>query len=137
MTEINKIGILGGGNLGRAIARGLVASGSFDPGHVAITRRRWELLADLDDEGFFTHRDNRSAVEGADVVILCVQPQQMEALLDGVASALVPGKHVVISTATGVTRCMPRLAQRTRSSRLPVSPARSKPHRNEATCSMP
>ena len=103
MTEINRIGILGGGNLGRSIARGLVTSGSFDPGDVAITRRRWELLDDLAEEGYFATSDNRSVVEGAEVVILCVQPQQMEGLLEDVASALDPGKHVVISTATGVS----------------------------------
>lgn len=103
MTEINRVGILGGGNLGRAIAKGLAASGSFDPDNVAITRRRLEMLNDLSDEGFFTHSDNRTVVAGADVVILCVQPQQMEDLLEGVASALDPGKHVVISTATGVS----------------------------------
>ena len=97
------MGILGGGNLGRAIARGLATSGSFDPGDVAITRRRVELLDDLAEEGFVTRRDNRAVVEGADVVILCVQPQQMEDLLEGVASALDAGKHVVISTATGVS----------------------------------
>ncbi|MCY4398158.1 MAG: pyrroline-5-carboxylate reductase [Gemmatimonadetes bacterium] len=103
MTEINKVAILGGGNLGRAIARGLVTSGAVSPGKVAITRRQVELLDDLVDEGFLARSDNRGAAMGADVVIVSVQPQQMEDLLDVVAPVLDAGKQVVISTATGVS----------------------------------
>ena len=103
MTEINKVAVLGGGNLGTAIARGFAASGFVDPQNVAITRRRTELLEDLSAEGFSTLADNRDAVDGADVVILCVQPQQMEDLLDVVAPALDARWQVVVSTATGVS----------------------------------
>ncbi len=103
MTEINKVAVLGGGNLGTAIARGFAASGFVDPRNVAITRRRTELLDDLSAEGFSALADNRDAVDGADVVILCVQPQQMEDLLDVVAPALDARRQVVVSTATGVS----------------------------------
>lgn len=102
MTEINKVAILGGGNLGTAIARGFATSGFVEPGNVAITRRRLRLLGNLSAEGFHTLSDNREAVNGADVVVLCVQPQQMEELLDGVAPTLDARRQVVISTATAV-----------------------------------
>lgn len=103
MTEINKVAILGGGNLGSAIARGFATSGFVKPGNVAITRRRVALLDSLSADGFHTLSDNREAVNGADVVILCVQPQQMENLLDGVARTLDGRRQVVISTATAVS----------------------------------
>ena len=103
MRAVNKVAILGGGNLGGAIARGFAASGFVAPGHVAVTRRRGELLGDLAAEGFRTLSDNRAAVDGADVVILCVQPQQMEELLEGVGPALDARGQVVISTATGMS----------------------------------
>ena len=103
MTEINKVAILGGGNLGTAIARGFTTSGFVQPGNVAITRRRLKFLGNLSAEGFHTLSDNREAVTGADVVILCVQPQQMEELLDGVAPTLDGSRQVVISTATAVS----------------------------------
>ena len=103
MTDINRVAILGGGNLGSAIARGFATSGFVQPGSVAITRRRAELLGDLSADGFHTLSDNRQAVNSADVVILCVQPQQMEELLDGVAPALDARGQVVISTATAVS----------------------------------
>lgn len=101
-TRIDRVAILGGGNLGGAIARGFAASGFVEAGNVAVTRRRVELLEDLAAEGFRTLSDNREAIDGADVVILCVQPQQMEDLLEGVAPTLDTRKQVVISTATGV-----------------------------------
>ena len=103
MTEINKVAILGGGNLGSAIARGFATSGFVEPGNVAITRRRLRLLGNLSADGFDTLSDNRKAVNGADVVILCVQPQQMEELLDAVAPTLDSRRQVVISTATAVS----------------------------------
>ncbi len=103
MTEINKVAILGGGNLGTAIARGFATSGFVQPGNVAITRRRLKFLGNLSAEGFHTLSDNREAVNGADVVILCVQPQQMEELLDGVAPTLDARRQVVVSTATAVS----------------------------------
>ncbi|MDE2751973.1 MAG: pyrroline-5-carboxylate reductase [Gemmatimonadota bacterium] len=102
MIQIDRVAILGGGNLGGAIARGFAASGFVEAGNVAVTRRRVELLEDLAAEGFRTLSDNREAIDGADVVILCVQPQQMEDLLEGVAPTLHTRKQVVISTATGV-----------------------------------
>ena len=103
MTRIDRVAILGGGNLGGAIARGFATSRFVEPGNVAVTRRRVELLADLAAEGFYTLADNREAIDGANVVILCVQPQQMEDLLDGVAPTLDARRQVVISTATGVS----------------------------------
>ena len=42
---INKIGIIGGGNLGMAIAEGLIQSGYITPGHILITRRSLESTA--------------------------------------------------------------------------------------------
>ena len=102
MKRVDRVAILGGGNLGRAIARGFATSGFVEPGNVAITRRRAELLDDLSAEGFRTLSDNGEAVKDADVVILCVQPQQMEELLDVVAPGL-DDSQVVISTATGVS----------------------------------
>ena len=103
MKRVDRVSILGGGNLGRAIARGFATSGFVEPGNVAITKRRAELLDDLSAEGFRTLSGNGEAVKNADVVILCVQPQQMEDLLDVVAPGLDADSQVVISTATGVS----------------------------------
>ena len=46
------LAILGGGNLGQALARGLVRSGTLQPEQIHVTRRRPDALEDLAAEGF-------------------------------------------------------------------------------------
>ena len=40
------IAIIGGGNLGRAIAEGLISDKFYDPAYITVTRRQTEKLAD-------------------------------------------------------------------------------------------
>ncbi|HSR42897.1 MAG TPA: pyrroline-5-carboxylate reductase [Longimicrobiales bacterium] len=103
MTGSTRIAVLGGGNLGRALARGWVESGRFEPSDVTVTRRSVGKLADLADEGMTVTSDNAGAVEGATTVVVAVQPQQVEGLLDAVRDSLEPGRHRVVSVATGVS----------------------------------
>jgi pyrroline-5-carboxylate reductase len=71
-----KIAIIGGGNLGTAIAEGLLISGEVDPSQLAITRRRSELLSGLQTMGVSTGSDNIGAVKEADIVLIAVKPYQ-------------------------------------------------------------
>lgn len=102
-TETDAIAILGGGNLGTAVAEGLLASGLVAPDRIAVTRRRVDLLSGLADRGVTTLRDNREAVRGANVVVVCVQPQQLDALLDEIAPELDAGEQMLVSTVSGAT----------------------------------
>lgn len=103
MTDGTRIAIIGGGNLGVCIARGLVSSGRFAPTAISITRRRPELLAELAAEGFQVGADNGAAAGAADVLFLCVQPQQLDGVLAELASDLSPGRQMVVSTVSGVS----------------------------------
>jgi len=103
MNSTTQIAILGGGNIGTAIARGLIASGRYAPGQIIITRRRSQLLNPLGRLGFVILTDNPEAVRRAEVVIIAVTPQQLGALLQEIRSALVPARHTVISVVTGVS----------------------------------
>lgn len=102
-SEFEGITILGAGNLGTAIAEGLLASDLFDPEQIVVTRRRVDLLSDLADEGIRTTSDNREAIRGAGIVLVCVQPQQLDTLLDEIAPELEPDVQVVVSTVSGAT----------------------------------
>jgi pyrroline-5-carboxylate reductase len=97
------VAILGAGNLGTAIAEGLLGAGLYEPGQMAVTRRRADLLAPLADRGVRTTSDNRDALSAAGIVLVCVQPQQLDVLLDEVASVLDPDTQMVISTVSGAT----------------------------------
>ncbi|MEJ2548921.1 MAG: NAD(P)-binding domain-containing protein, partial [Gemmatimonadota bacterium] len=69
MYRTERIAIIGGGNLGRCIASGLVSAGIVSPPAVTITRRRPGLLSDLRSQGFETGDDNRRAVADSDVIL--------------------------------------------------------------------
>jgi len=96
------IAILGGGNLGQAIAKGLVNSGKYTPAQIIVTRRHPGAIQSLAEAGYRVQSDNRDAVRSAGTIIISVQPQQMVALLKDIRDDLDPGQHAVLSTITGV-----------------------------------
>jgi len=101
--ESGGVAILGAGNLGCAIARGVVRSGFRAPGKVSLVRRTVEELDDFLSQGFGVGTSNLEAVASARIVILAVLPRQVPEVLQEVAPILDPKKHLVVSTATGVT----------------------------------
>jgi len=97
-----KICILGGGNIGQAMAKGFVASGQISVKQIIITRRKLHLLESLTKQGFVTQVDNCDAIHKSEIVIIAVQPQQLKNLLSEISSKLNPKKHMIISVVSGV-----------------------------------
>jgi pyrroline-5-carboxylate reductase len=106
----SSVAILGVGNLGRALAVGWTARGPHRPERVRLTRRRSEKLSDLAELGHPVGTDNVEAVERSDLVVIAVQPQQIDGLLDEISEALDPKRHRVISLVSGVS--IARIRQR-------------------------
>ncbi len=100
---MKKTAILGGGNIGRAITNGMLKSGRWEPGQIFLTRRNDGLLEDLRREGVRTGSDNREAVRQSEIIILAVQPRQMNMLMNDIREMIKPGKHLVISVISAVT----------------------------------
>jgi pyrroline-5-carboxylate reductase len=96
-----KITIIGGGNLGSSIAKGLVDAGK-KPCDITITRRQTEKLSDLKKSGIKVNSDNISAIKNADVIILCVLPQKVNEVLEEIKSS-VQKNQLIISTVSGIT----------------------------------
>lgn len=96
------VAILGGGNLGRALAVGWTERGPYRPESVCLTRRRPEKLADLAERGHPVGSDNLEAVRRSDVVLFAVQPQQIDGLLDEISEVLDPARHRLVSVVSGV-----------------------------------
>lgn len=101
--EFGPVAILGGGNVGQALARGLLATGRFRATDITLTRRHVDKLAELAGTGLRVSADNRAAVRNARHVVIAVQPRQLDALLTEIRDMLVPGSHTLISVVTGVT----------------------------------
>lgn len=95
-----RIAIIGGGNLGTAIATGLAAAGVLAPEQIAITRRTVRLLDGLKRAGFQVGSDNKQAVRDARIVFVTVRPEQLDGVLDDLAPALRPDSQVLVSTVS-------------------------------------
>jgi pyrroline-5-carboxylate reductase len=103
MDSNTKIAILGTGNIGTSIASGLLASGSLAPENIILTRRKTHLLESFNKQKVQVSNDNIQAVKQSKVIIIAVEPQQINTLLDQISPAIDPGEHIVISIVTGVT----------------------------------
>ncbi len=95
-----KIASLGAGRMAGALVRGLVNAGVCAPAEVAVA----DVVAEARDYlaakvGGRAHATNAEAVREADVVLLCVKPNDVAAALDACGDALA-GK-LLISIATG------------------------------------
>ncbi len=97
-----KIAIIGGGNLGAAIADGLIMSEFSRPVEISITRRNLAPLSRFAERGCMVHSDNKKAVRDAEVIILAVKPYNYADIIKEIKPVLNPKKHVVVSVITGV-----------------------------------
>ncbi len=101
MKSIASIAILGAGNIGTAIARGLVKSNRLPADKITLTRRHAEKLKSLEAEGFSTTTDNHAAVVASDLIVVAVEPGQLDDLLKTICPALDPGRHTLVSVVSG------------------------------------
>jgi pyrroline-5-carboxylate reductase len=97
----NKIAIIGGGNLGTAIAEGLIASGFSKPADIIVTKRNTATLKGLQEKGIAVSSDNNEAVKKSGIVILAVKPFQVKEVLLSIEDDL-SEDHILISVITGV-----------------------------------
>ena len=95
---MSEIAILGAGNIGVAIARGLTRAQHCEAEQLILTRRHPREI-----EGFAVQTDNRAAVQRADTVVVAVQPQQLDGLLDEIKGDLDADRHVVLSVVSGAS----------------------------------
>jgi pyrroline-5-carboxylate reductase len=90
-----KIAILGGGNIGKAIAKGLLASGKYPAESLMVTDLSLRYLDDLKEEGINVTTDNNKAVRESNIVILCVQPTQIKDLIAEIKESIDPEKQII------------------------------------------
>lgn len=96
------IAILGSGNIGLSLAKGLVKANYVNADQICLTRRNIDFLGDFAAQGFKVTSDNAAAVADADIIVLAVLPQQLNQLLEQIKAEVNPQFHVLISVASGV-----------------------------------
>ncbi|MBI5543889.1 MAG: pyrroline-5-carboxylate reductase [Deltaproteobacteria bacterium] len=94
--------IIGAGNMGEAMIRGLLRAGTCKATDIIATDPRSEQLEQMQKVfGVEVTRDNLAAARSADVIFLSVKPQIMNKVLGQVGPAVDQSK-LVISIAAGV-----------------------------------
>lgn len=101
---MDQIGVIGAGNMGSALIRGLVASNKAKAENLVVFDVDGAKLDLLERELGIKRAESMEATIGpdTDVVILAVKPQNMSEVLDAVADR-VHGRLLVISIAAGVS----------------------------------
>ena len=94
-----KLAIIGVGNLGLSIAKGILHSNGATS--MYLTKRNLSGIQDFEKYGNVTvTSDNKEAVQKSDILIFAVQPAHFAQILEDVKDLLTE-KHVVISAITG------------------------------------
>ncbi len=100
---MNKITIIGGGNLGKSIISGLVGSDLFEAKNITVVDKSRYNLKEVEDKlGVSTSQNIAASIENVKWVILCVQPRQLDAVLEEIKT-IVTTDQILISTVTGTS----------------------------------
>ena len=98
---MEKIAIIGAGNLGTSLAKGLVKSGKYTSNQFILSRRKVGKLKDFEDKNYAITSDNKRAVKEANIIILSVLPQKLNEVLNEIKDSI-QSNHLIISLVTGV-----------------------------------
>jgi pyrroline-5-carboxylate reductase len=90
--------IIGGGNLGVAIALGL--SKYSKNTSVTVTRRNTESIQYLEAKGITVSSDNTHKIQEADIIILTIKPYQVGLVLNEIAPVI--SNKIIVSAVSGV-----------------------------------
>ena len=94
-----KIAIIGTGNLGCSIAKGLITNNAITT--LYLTKRNLDDIKEFEGyKNVYLTTDNELAIKNSDILILAVQPGHLENILEQIKPIL-HDNHVLISTVTG------------------------------------
>lgn len=105
MKAINRICIIGAGNMGGAITGGIASDSDFPRSNITVTARTTEKLDRLETlyPGIRTSTDNRAAASGADLVIIAVKPWQAQEVAEEIRPVMDYRKCTIASVVAGVS----------------------------------
>ena len=100
-----KLAIIGTGNMGGAIARGLIASGSWQAADLICTAKSDSGLARIHAflPGVQATRDNALAASEADIIILAVKPWFIGEVIEEIRPVLDFDRQLIVSVAAGIS----------------------------------
>jgi len=113
MVGSRKIAIVGGGRIGEALLAGLLSSGWRSRDELVVTVRSETRAAELRERhSVEATTANPDAVRDAELVVVAVKPQDIDALLAEIGPLLKPGQTVLsVAAAIPTARIEARIAE--------------------------
>lgn len=99
-----QIAVIGAGNMGGAIVRGLSRGKKILPENIRVSDVSQSNLMDLNVSvpGITISNSNREIIKDADIIILAVKPWLIESIAQEIANKVDFKKQIVVSIAAGV-----------------------------------
>jgi len=100
-----KISIIGAGNMGGAIARGLSKGSHFKASDIYVSDINEDNLKNIKSFNADIHcnTSNRESIENADIVVLAVKPWLVESIAAEMLDTLDYNNQIILSIAAGVS----------------------------------
>ena len=97
-----QIAFIGGGVMGEAMIRGILSKGLATPQDIIASDVNEECLFALRQSyGIRTSADNRQAIEGSEVVVLAIKPQNLEQVMEELK--IPPEEQIFLSIIAGAS----------------------------------
>lgn len=98
-----KIAIIGAGAMGGAMADGFIKSGAVKPANISVANPTAQKLEHFALQGASVTTDNKTAAEGADIVIIAVKPWLVEQVVNELKPVLNYTRQTIITVAAGIS----------------------------------
>lgn len=96
------VGLIGAGNMGEALIKGLIRSNLVRPYEILASARSSRRTKQLEKQyGIHTTRDNSAVVLACETIIIGVKPQDMEAVCSELKDKMTKD-HLMVSIAAGI-----------------------------------
>ena len=104
MTDSCTVGFIGFGNMGQAIAKGLVEAGTLDGSQIVACAAHWDKLVESTGAiGATALHDAKDVVDAADIIVVAIKPYQIETVIKPLVADLAGADKFVVSIAAGWT----------------------------------
>ena len=98
-----KIAIIGAGAMGGAMADGFIKSEAVKPADISVANPTAQKLEHFALQGASVTTDNKTAAEGADIVIIAVKPWLVEQVVNELKPVLNYTRQTIITVAAGIS----------------------------------
>ena len=98
-----KIAIIGAGAMGGAMADGFIKSGAVKPADISVANPTAKKLEHFALQGASVTTDNKTAADGADIIVIAVKPWLVEQVVNELKPVLNYTRQTVITVAAGIS----------------------------------